>query len=309
VLTHEEDRALREAAFAWLRSRMLTTPVFSRDELSAVPVDGRTLRLIATQSGIWKSRDLTSALSITTGYYRDEASRPYADGMGPDGLLRYKWRGTDPNHADNRALRAAMEGGVPLIWFYGIGHRPGSGTQLFQPLLPVWLVAEEPAQHQFAVALEPSQLALVDDGQLDVSDIERRYNIVTAKQRLHQPLFRTRVLHAYERRCAVCRLPFGELLDAAHIKTDADGGAARISNGLALCRIHHGAFDTNILGIDANYTVAIRESVLDTFDGPTLQHALKKMHGAKLAQLPGHRQERPDRALLDERYQSFLRAS
>ena len=107
----------------------------------------------------------------------------------------------------------------------------------------------------------------------------------------------------------MCRLPFGELLDAAHIQTDADGGAARVSNGLALCRIHHGAFDTNILGIDADYHVSIKESVLETFDGPTLQHALKDMHGAKLAQLPTHRHERPDRSLLDERFQKFMRAS
>ena len=78
--------------------------------------------------------------------------------------------------------------------------------------------------------------------------------------------------------------------------------------GWHLCRIHHGAFDTNILGIDADYKVTIKESVLDTFDGPTLQHALKEMHGAKLAQLPASRPGRPDRTLLDERFQQFLRA-
>ena len=306
MLNVEGDAALREAAFAWLRARMLATPVFSRDELANVDVGGRIFRLIAPQSGIWKPRHLAAALSISTGYYRDEANRPYADDMGRDGLLRYKWRGTDPNHADNRALRAAMTMEVPLIWFYGIGHRPGSGTQLFQPVLPVWLVAEEPAQHQFVVALEPSQLSLVGVDGLRVSEIERRYNFVTAKQRLHQPLFRTRVLHAYDQRCAVCRLPLGQLLDAAHIKEDAAGGEARVSNGLALCRIHHGAFDTNILGINADYKVVIKESVLDTFDGPTLQHALKEMHGANLAQLPTFRPERPDRTLLDERFQVFL---
>lgn len=83
----------------------------------------------------------------------------------------------------------------------------------------------------------------------------------------------------------MCRLPFEKLLDAAHIKSDSEGGEARVSNGLALCRIHHGAFD-----------------------GPTLQHALKEMHGAKLAQLLASRSERPDPALLDERFQQFLRA-
>lgn len=79
-----------------------------------------------------------------------------------------------------------------------------------------------------------------------------------------------------------------------------------MSNGLALCKIHHGAFDNDILGIDADYRVAIKADVLETFDGPTLQHALKEMHGAQLRQLPVHRVERPDRELLDERFQRFL---
>jgi putative restriction endonuclease len=304
-----EEPGFREAVFAWLRSRMLVTPVFARDDLAAAEIGGRTVRLIATQSGIWKPKGMVAALSFTTGYYVDDSSRPYADGIGPDELLRYKWRGTDPNHADNRALRAAMEMQVPLVWFVGVGHRPGTNTQVFQPVLPVWLIAEEPQQHQFVVALDAGQRELVSHGQLHVSEIERRYNLVTAKQRLHQPLFRTRVLHAYERRCAVCRLPFAELLDAAHIKSDREGGSAKVSNGLSLCRIHHGAYDANILGIDPDYTIVIKDSVLETFDGPTLQHALKEMHSSRLAQLPATRTERPDRGLLDERFQTFLRAS
>jgi putative restriction endonuclease len=140
-----------------------------------------------------------------------------------------------------------------------------------------------------------------------VNEIERRYNLATVRQRLHQPIFRTQVLHAYTHRCAVCRLPFDALLDAAHIKSDSEGGRAAVSNGLALCRIHHGAFDADILGISPDYQVAIKTSVLDTFDGPTLQHALKEMHGRALAQLPTHRAERPDRELLDERFERFRR--
>jgi hypothetical protein len=92
-----------------------------------------------------------------------------------------------------------------------------------------------------------------------------------------------------------------------HIKSDAEGGSAAICNGLALCKIHHGAFDANMLGITPDYRVRIKESVLDTFDGPTLQHALKEIDGAQLAQIPTRTVERPDRGLLDERYQRFLR--
>jgi len=168
---------------------------------------------------------------------------------------------------------------------------------------------KEADRHQFVVALEADQKSLVQSGSIVTSEVERRYNTVLARRRLHQPLFRSRVLVAYEHRCAICRLPFVELLDAAHIKPDAEGGQASVSNGLALCKIHHGAFDTNILGISPDYQVTIKESVLETFDGPTLQHALKAMHGLKLAQLPHRKEERPAPALLEERYSKFLLAS
>ena len=304
-----DQLAFREAAFAWLRARMLVQPVFSRDDLASVEILGQPIRLVGTQTGIWKPRQLDAALSILTGYYADESTRPYADEFGHDEMLRYKWRGTNPDLADNRWLRRSMEANVPMIWFVGVGHRPGTKTQLFQPVMPVWLVAEEPEHHQFVVALESDQRSLIEDGRVSTSEIERRYNLTTARRRLHQPVFRSRVLLAYRQRCAVCRLPFAELLDAAHIKSDSEGGSASVSNGLSLCKIHHGAFDANILGISPDYKVAIKDSVLATFDGPTLQHALKEMHGVKLAQLPDRLSERPERGLLEERFGRFLQAS
>jgi putative restriction endonuclease len=122
-------------------------------------------------------------------------------------------------------------------------------------------------------------------------------------------LFRTAVLYAYEQRCAVCSLPFRELLDAAHIKPDADGGEARVSNGLALCKIHHGAFDANLIGISPDYVVHVKDSVLATFDGPTLQHAIKEMDQQKLRMIPHVHKDRPDRDHLEARFEKFRSAS
>ena len=204
-----------------------------------------------------------------------------------------------------------MERQLPLVWFIGIGigHVPGTGRQVFRPEFPVWLVGEEPEQHQFVVAVEEGQRALPAGSSGEVVDIARRYNERIVRTRHHQPLFRSAVIYAYQRRCAVCRLPFAELLDAAHIRADADGGAASVTNGLALCKIHHGAFDANILGISPDYVVHVRQSVLETFDGPTLQHAIKEMNGERLRQLPVARAEQPSRDLLAERFEAFQAAS
>ena len=66
--------------------------------------------------------------------------------------------------------------------------------------------------------------------------------------------FRQEVLHAYECRCAVCGFDLrleDELLglEAAHIKWHSAGGPNKVTNGLALCSIHHKALDRGALGL------------------------------------------------------------
>jgi putative restriction endonuclease len=75
-----------------------------------------------------------------------------------------------------------------------------------------------------------------------------------------------------------------------------------------MCKIHHAAYDNDLLGIDPDYQVRIRPDVLDEADGPTLRYALQELHGIVLA-LPERRAARPDRELLGERYERFLLAS
>ena len=308
-MEQQVDLFFRESVFAWLRAESITRELFTRDDLSRFMWAGKTTRLVGTQTGIWRVKEVSdAAISILTAFVPDGAARPYEDTWGSDELLRYKWRGTNALTADNVWLRNAMQRQLPLVWFIGVGYSTGTKTQVFMPQFPVWIVDEEPRSHQFVVAVD-EQRALPADSSAEIIEITKRYNDRVARSRLHQPLFRQVVLQAYERRCSVCRLPFAELLDAAHIRSDADGGAAVITNGLALCKIHHGAFDRNIIGIDPNYRVHVKESVLQTFDGPTLQHSIKEMHGEMLRQLPSSRSKRPDRNLLEERFSTFRAAS
>jgi putative restriction endonuclease len=196
-----------------------------------------------------------------------------------------------------------------MLWLVGIGFVPGTTQQLFRACFPVYLIGEEPAEHQFVVALEQDQKIIPSGEPVAVQEIVKRYNERIVKARYHQPLFRARVIHAYEERCAVCRLPFTELLEAAHIRPDSQGGSTKISNGMSLCKIHHGAYDADIIGISPDYTIHVKESVLATFDGPTLQHSIKEMDGENLRQIPKEAASKPDRELLAERYDKFLSAS
>ncbi|MGB7239744.1 MAG: HNH endonuclease [Rhodococcus sp. (in: high G+C Gram-positive bacteria)] len=107
----------------------------------------------------------------------------------------------------------------------------------------------------------------------------RRYVMAESKRRLHQPVFRATVMQAYRTRCAVCASAHGQLLDAAHIVPDSEeAGIATVRNGLSLCKIHHAAYDTNIMGVSPDHVVEIRADLLDEIDGPMLQYGLKERH-------------------------------
>jgi putative restriction endonuclease len=125
------------------------------------------------------------------------------------------------------------------------------------------------------------------------------------KQRLHQPAFRARVISAYETKCAICRLGHGRLLDAAHITPDSDEtSSTSVSNGLSLCKIHHTAYDINILGIDPNYTVHVRPDILAEKDGPMLEHGIKEMDKTRLW-VPSSVGDKPAPARLEARFKEF----
>ncbi len=296
------DTRLRREAQAWLTVRTHDGQLpIGREELKDFMLDGRRFGLVDRHKGIRKPRELTAALSILTTYTVEGGVRPYEDAVGPDGLLRYKWRGDKPDHADNRALREAMRRELPLIWFCGVG------TGVFRPVFPVYLLWEEPERQQFVV--DPDIARGLVGQETPVTEHLRRYIRRETRQRLHQPVFRATVLRAYETRCAVCSLRHRQLLDAAHIVADREqDGVASVRNGLALCKIHHAAYDCHVLGIRPDLVVEIRPDLLAEVDGPMLEHGLKGRHGRQLMALPAARAERPDPTLLERRYAAFRAA-
>jgi putative restriction endonuclease len=299
------DDAFRSAAFAYLnaiteRSGGLVT----RAELEAFEFEGRAVPLVERQRGIRKVSWLDAAVSILTTYTKDPAKAPYDDRVGPDGYPRYKWRGTDGTTYDNHALRVAMDQAKPLIWLVGVA--PGT----YEAHYPVWLVGVEPEEHQFVMALEDTMREQWSGDLFHPADLalRRQYAEATVRRRLHQRLFRDRVLLAYQRQCALCHLRHPELLDAAHIKEDSDGGEPVVPNGVAMCAIHHRAFDSDVFGIRPDYLIEVRRDVLAEHDGPTLRYALQALHETKL-DLPRQRAAHPDRTLLEARWERFRAAS
>jgi putative restriction endonuclease len=301
------DTRVRTQAFLFLTEQTrLHGEVVPRDLLErGFDFEGRRVPLIGPQ-GIFKPALLADMpISITTVPVKEGEARPYDDGVGPDGFLRYRYRGTDPSHRDNEGLRLAMGRGVPLIYLYGV--TPGR----YIPVWPVYIVRDHPAELSFSVAVDAPYMPVLSNFKQDPNSLEARraYVTVLTQRRLHQQGFRERVLRAYQEQCAICRLRHDELLDAAHILPDGHPrGEPIVPNGLALCALHHAAFDRNILGIRPDFVVEVRMDILNEKDGPMLQHGLQGFQGKTILR-PRSRVLWPRSDFLAERYDEFRRAS
>jgi len=224
---------------------------------------------------------------------------PYADREVDGGLFHYAYRaGSD--EGDNRKLRRAFELETPIILLRKID------TGIFVPYVPTYVVADLRDKREFLLAIDEAVRFL--PASLPEDAPQRRYAERLVRQRLHQAEFRGRVIRAYRTRCAICSLAHGSLRDAAHITEDADAaGLPLVTNGLSLCKIHHAAFDANLLGITPDYVVRIDAALLAETDGPMLRHGLQEMDGRTLT-VPDNAKLRPDQERLAARFSRFLAA-
>ena len=96
--------------------------------------------------------------------------------------------------------------------------------------------------------------------------------------------FRLHVLRAYGYRCAMCgydgrldTLPVG--LEAAHVCWWAAGGPDDVTNALALCSLHHKAFDMGAIGFSSDHRITVSQA----FNGSRRAHeVIAALHGASL---------------------------
>lgn len=297
------EEQIRLAAFQWLKEQTdIFGDVLPRTLLEkGFEFNNERVTLLGP-SGIWKPRVFDKIpLSITTIY-----DGPYEDSFNSDGFLVYRYRGVDYFHRDNVGLREAMKRQIPLIYFHSIVK----GKYL--AVWPVFIIEDNPDSLSFTVAADESsslERYLKSDITQRIADniteARRSYITSTVKNRLHQRSFRERVLYAYREQCTFCRLKHTQLLDAAHIIADGEElGDPIVVNGLSLCKIHHAAFDSNIIGVTPDFRIKVREEILHETDGPMLKHGIQELQDQKII-LPHDKKLWPDRERLSIRYNKF----
>lgn len=299
------DLAIRLAAADHVK-RVATADVLSSEQLAqGFMFEGERLPLVNPQRGIFKPRSMEHLLSVRTVFPRSGARVWYDDqrivqsqvASGQE-LVEYAFMGSDPNAADNRWLRRASEAQVPIIYFLGIA--PGRYTAIWPVFVANWSATELKVHLAFGQS--------VQDGIPEAP--ERRYASRLVQQRLHQAQFREAVLTAYGGRCAITNLPEPRLLDAAHIVVDRDHalGQPIVPNGLTLSKIHHAAFDANLIGVDPDYRIHVSDALMSINDGPMFEHGVKGLAG-RFIHLPVRERDYPSRDRLAQRFEAFAKAS
>ena len=299
---------MRQAAFVEIGRRLqLRDPLTSEDLLLGFHFRSKRYPLVNPQRGIFKPKEMRYLLSIRTVFPKKGAKVWYDDQRDAhkqiysgDEVVEYSFMGTDAKAAENRWLQEAMISRTPLVYFLGV--EPG----FYQAIIPTFIVGWNPQSLKAELSF-----GLQGETRLDPqeSTMERRYALRQVKARLHQASFRAAVISAYGGRCAVSGLPEKQLLDAAHIASDADEafGQPVITNGLPLSKLHHAAFDAHLLGISPDYEINVSKRLMSIRDGPTVE-ALKQLDKCRI-NLPRRPQDRPDPERLEQRYAEFVKAN
>jgi putative restriction endonuclease len=265
--------------------------------------NGEKILLDNRAVGIFKPRQMSEcAISIKTTMQRDGSEGIYNDHQDIDDHYKYALQRGDPRGVNNKYLWASMATGTPLIYFQAIA--PG----LYTAIWPCF-VKEIFPEKGYALIAESNKISssMLPDYKYPLpTEIESRYCVRETKVRMHQASFRQNVLNAYNGKCAITGLQTKTLLEAAHIIPDSELGKIQyVSDGIALSRIHHRAYDLNLLGISPDNQIHISDELKLGKGNKFMRDALLEFEGRKLV-IPRSEVNRPDRDKLAARFEVFL---
>ena len=129
----------------------------------------------------------------------------------------------------------------------------------------------------------------------------RRRAVVAAWRALRENGFRSRVLGAYGHSCAMCGVQLG-LLDAAHILPAAHPDSTDgTNNGVALCALHHRAFDRTLVTFDSEFRTHANEDMISRLAAENKDGGLTAFRDAlqPILALPPDRRDRPGKRFID----------
>ena len=149
---------------------------------------------------------------------------------------------------------------------FSIYHRHnGEIAVAFRPEFLVEYALNAASLHESGEAAQDMTLLntldiLTEDEIVTIIDKERQTVVSQIARKYRASDFRRRVLGAYGHRCAVCGVQL-ELIDAAHIiPVAASTSTDETKNGVALCKLHHTAYDRKLISFNEKYRVEVNDN-------------------------------------------------
>ena len=131
---------------------------------------------------------------------------------------------------------------------------------------------------------------------------ERQYAVISTKRALRDISFRQRVLTVYGYACAMCGLQL-KLVDAAHVLPVLDPESTdETSNGIALCSLHHRAYDNGFATFGADYRIYLNEAMVGELKARGLDGKLDRFHNnlRPFIALPPDKRDYPAPAFIEK---------
>jgi putative restriction endonuclease len=134
-------------------------------------------------------------------------------------------------------------------------------------------------------------------GYLQVQDeVRKKGPLYVVEGRVGQGGFRTSVMEAYHRKCAVSQEKTIPALQASHIKPYKKAGPNRPSNGILLRADLHEIFDAGYLTITSDHKIEVSPRLKQDFENGREYY---RFHGLPLPNLPELPKDRPDPTFIE----------
>jgi putative restriction endonuclease len=121
-------------------------------------------------------------------------------------------------------------------------------------------------------------------------ELRKKGPLYLVEGRVGQAAFRTSVMDAYHRRCAITLERTMPALEASHIKPYSSSGPNRVSNGLLLRADLHQIFDEGYITVSADFTVHVSKKIREEFENGREYY---RLNGTRLDNLPDDIHQRP----------------
>ncbi|MFE2686198.1 HNH endonuclease [Streptomyces mirabilis] len=241
--------------------------VHRRNEAGLVTPDAvRSIGAYGSFRGIWVDSARTKKIhpaGVAVGL--KHTGQHYPDEFSDIGALYHYPVTGRPGHdlAEINATKAAAELALPVFVIHEVGDL--RGVRL------AWVEGWEDESHLFLVRFgeaAPERIIDRDRSEEEPFSLEgnrsrKRQGSVTVRP--DQARFKIEVFRRYGPHCPLSGIAVPEMIEAAHLRGDADGGSSDARNGLPMNAALHRAFDAHLFAINPDtLTVEVRPQ------GPTL---------------------------------------